>query len=252
MKYCFATLAVGEPYETRTKELYENLRERTTNCDFFITTNNSEYPDLGERIFVNRLNLEKLHDTRYGFSFFLNYKCLSLKHVVQHEKKMLELNPEFEKYDYVIFTDGDWIMHEEFAEEKFLNLFKYMELDGLDMLFERPARIGDGKKNPDMTFYRDKIFDYEILEHTKWDEAHVVNEQFFAFKNNPKFRFFVQRWEQFLWYSIAYDIRNYPDGFEIGVSALEADMKWSYSGWFGLIRNCFGFYTKENKYHTRF
>ncbi len=39
-------------------------------------------------------------------------------------------------------------------------------------------------------------------------------------------------WEQFLWYSIHNDIRNYPDGFEIGVSALEAGMKWNYNGVF--------------------
>jgi hypothetical protein len=252
MKYCFTTLAVGEPYETKTKELYENLRDRTTNCDFFITTNNAEYPEMGERIHVNVMKPTPLHDSRGGFSFHLNYKCLSLKHVVEYQKQMLITNPDFKKYDYIIFTDGDWIMHEEFSEEKILSLFNFMNDDDLDLIFERPARIGDGKINPEQTFYRDKIYDYDILEHTKWDEAHVVNEQFLVFKNNYKFRFFVQRWEQFLWYSIENDIRNYPDGFEIGISALEADMKWSYNGWFHLVRNCFGFFTKSNDYHVRF
>jgi len=51
MKYCFTTLAVGEPYESRTIEFFKNLSERTENCDFFITTNNPEFPsELGEII----------------------------------------------------------------------------------------------------------------------------------------------------------------------------------------------------------
>lgn len=253
MKYCFTTLAVGEPYEELTKEFYLSLRERTTNCDFFITTNNFDYPDLGDRIKINRTDLKSLHDSRGGFSFHLNYKCLSIKYVLEYQKQMLKENPEFEKYDYVIFTDGDWIMHEGFNEQKIINMLNHMETLGLDFLFERPAPIGAHKENPNESFFRDKLYDYDVFEHTKWDEAHVVNEQFLVFKNNSKLRFFAQRWEQFLWYSIANDIRNYPDGFEIGISALEADMKYAYEGMFGYhLNNCFAFYTKTADFHVRF
>ena len=42
MKYCFTTLAVGEPYEELTAKLYTSLRDKTQNCEFFITTNKSE------------------------------------------------------------------------------------------------------------------------------------------------------------------------------------------------------------------
>ena len=72
------------------------------------------------------------------------------------------------------------------------------------------------------------------------------------FKNNWKFKFFVQRWEQFLWYSIQNDIRNYPDGFEIGVSALEAQMKWDYNAFRAFLPNCFEFYDKPGNLHKRF
>jgi hypothetical protein len=249
MRYCFTTLAVGEPYESRTLEFFKQLRERTTKCDFFITTTNDEFVDLGDRIYINKINVDSLHDSRGGFSFNLNLKCLSLKHVLDFQKN----NPSFEKYDYVIFTDGDWIVHDEFLEEKIVNMLNYMESNEVDFLFERPASIGDGRKNPEASFYRDKIYDYDILEYDKWDEAHVVNEQFLVFKNNYKFRFFTSRWEQFLWYTIKNDIRNYPDGFEIGVSALEAGMKWEYQGVFpNLIPKCFSFYTKSNELHIRF
>lgn len=253
MKYCFTTLAVNEPYESRTAKLYTDLKEKTTNCDFFISTYNKDYPVLGDRIYINHINPPSLEIPAGGFSFHLNLKVLSLKHAIDYQKKMFADNPEFQKYDYVIFTDGDWIMHEQFAEEKILNMLKHMEKDNVDFLFERPAPIGPHKLNPDSSFFRDKLYDYDVFEHTKWDEAHVVNEQFLVFKNNAKFRFFVQRWEMFLWYSIANNIRNYPDGFEIGISALEADMKYQYVGVFNhYIQNCFAFYTKTGDYHVRF
>jgi chaperone protein DnaJ len=150
-------------------------------------------------------------------------------------------------------TNGDWIVHDEFSEQKILNMLNYMETENIDFAFERPAAIGDSRKNPEHSFFRDKLYDYDILEYDKWDEAHVVNEQFLVFKNNYKFRFFVNRWEQFLWYSIKNDIRNYPDGFEIGVSALEAGMKWNYNGVFNhFLPKCFAFYTKNDVFHIRF
>lgn len=248
MKYCFTTLAIGEPYEELSAKFYQDLRSKTQYSQFFITTNNQEYPDLGENIFVNKLILPELHDSRGGFSFNLNYKCLALKHIINYEK-----NNDQNKFDYIIFADGDWILHSDFSENKIINMLDYMNKENLDFIFERPASIGDGRKDPENSFYRDKIYDYDILEYDKWDNAHVVNEQFLVFKNNYKFRFFVNRWEQFLWYSIKNDIRNYPDGFEIGVSALEAGMSWNFNGVFShFLPSCFEFYTKTGDHHIRF
>ena len=91
MKYCFTTLAVGELYETRTLEFFKSLSEKTENCDFFIATNNLEFPsELSDRIKVYQINQDNLHDSRGGFSFNLNLKCLSLKHVMLYEKQMLK------------------------------------------------------------------------------------------------------------------------------------------------------------------
>lgn len=245
MKYCFTTLAINEPYETITPQFYKELRENTSECEFFITTNNVNLQNQGERIHTKIVN-PPLYDSRGGFNFNLNLKVLSLKYILEYEKET-GIHPEF-----VIFTDGDWRMHNGFSEEKILNMLSYMDKAELDFLFERPAPIGAHKKNPQESFFKDKLYDYDVFTHDKWDEAHVVNEQFLVFRNNNKFKFFVQRWEQFLWYSIANDIRNYPDGFEIGISALEADMKYAYQGFFNLIQNCFSFYTKTGDFHVRF
>lgn len=248
MKYCFTTLAINEPYESKTKEFYEDLRKNTTNGNFFITTMNEELLNQGERIYTNIINPYSTQDSRGGFNFHLNLKVLSLKHVLEWEKQ----NPDIH-HDYVIFTDGDWGMYSGFTEEKILNLLNFMEENEIDCLFERPALIADSKNNPDGSFFRDKLFDYDVFNHTKWDNAHCVNEQILVLKNNWKFKFFVQRWEQFLWYSIANDIRNYPDGFEIGISILESEMNYRYDGVFNhFLNNCFYFYTKTNDLHIRF
>ena len=111
MKYCFTTLAINEPYETITPEFYKELRENTKECEFFITTNNPELKEQGERIHVKLVD-PPLYDTRGGFNFNLNLKVLSLKHILEYEKETGE-RPE-----YIIFTDGDWRMYEGFSEEK--------------------------------------------------------------------------------------------------------------------------------------
>jgi hypothetical protein len=155
-------------------------------------------------------------------------------------------------YDYIIYNDADWRMTENFSEDKLFNMFNHMEKNNLDFLFERPSKIGDHKQNMSNCFFDRKMVDYHVFEHTKWDEAHVVNEQFMVFKNNWKFRYFVRRWEEFLWYSIHNNIRNYPDGFDIGVSALEAEMKWDWDSFRGHIPACFEFHDKAGNLHVRF
>lgn len=244
MRYCFATLAVGNPYEEQTVSCYQELAANTEHCDFYIASTNTELKDLGEKIFVKHIDPYSLHDSRGGFSFHLNLKVLALKATLEKYSG--------KHYDYIIFADGDWRMHTGFQEQKILNMFEAMERDDIDFYFERPADIGGAKRQPNESFFKEKLYDYDVFDHTKWDTAHCVNEQFLVFRNSWKFKFFVQRWEMFLWYSIANDIRNYPDGFEIGVSALEADMKWNYQGCFHGLTDCFSFYTKLGDFHTRF
>lgn len=247
-RYCFATLAINEPYESKTATFYKDLRENTKEGSFFITTTNENLLNQGDRIHTKIINATSLHCSGAGFTFNLNLKVLSLKHVLEFEKE----NPD-NHHDYVIFTDGDWGMYSGFTEEKVLSMLDYMERENIDCLFERPAHIGGYKKNMDACFFTDKLRDYNVFDHTKWDDAHVVNEQFLVFRNNWKFRYFVQRWEQFLWYTVANDIRNYPDGFEIGISILESEMKYEYQNVLNFyVPQCFYFYDKSGGLFIRF
>ena len=237
MKYIFTTLAIGDSYVENASKCYTTYSEKCS-ADFNITTN--ETCNVGPKVNLDIIKLDKYHDDHEGFSFYLNLKVLSLKYCLD------------KGYDYIIFNDADWRMTNNFSEDKLFNLFNHMKDNDLDFLFERPAKIGDHKKDMSGCFFDRKMSDYNVFEHNKWDEAHVVNEQFLVFKNNWKFRFFVRRWEEFLWYSIKNDIRNYPDGFEIGVSALESDMKWDWNSFRRFIPGCFEFYDKPGNLHIRF
>jgi hypothetical protein len=238
MRYLFTTLAVGEEYVNNAFNFYSSIESKTSQCDFNITTN--VQLENKDRINFNYFTLDSYHGSGEGFTFFLNLKVLSLKYALD------------KGYDYVIFTDADWGTTDDFSEEKMLSLFDYMEEKDIDSLFERPNEIGYNKEHINECYFKEKIRDYHVMEHAKWDKAHVFNEQFFVLKVNWKFRYFVRRWEEMMWYSIANDIRNYPDGFEIGVAALEADMKIDFNEWRSLVKNCFIFYNKSNEPYYRF
>lgn len=238
MKYLFTTLAVGDSYLDNAIDCYKKLGKVLSNCNFNITTN-IKLNNI-DSINFNYFSLDKYHDDKPGFSFYLNLKVLALKYALDKE------------YDFVIYNDADWRPTENLQENKILQLFEYMNANNYDLLFERPAQIGYYKQHFDECYFKEKFHDYNVFEHNKWDNAHVMNEQFFVYKVNWKYRFFVRRWEQFLWYTIANDIRSYPDGFEIGVSAHEADMVADYDQWRAIIKDCFEFFDKSGNKHIRF
>lgn len=236
-KYIFTTLAVGDLYVNNASQCYTTFSEKCS-ADFNITTNKP--CDVGSKVNLDIFHLDRYDDGGGGFSFYLNLKVLSLKYCLD------------KGYDFIIYNDADWRMTDNFDEKRLFDLFEHMNENNLDFLFERPAPIGAHKMNLDYCFFTDKLYNYHVFEHSKWDKAHVVNEQFMIFKNTWKFRYFVRRWEEFLWYSIHNNIRNYPDGFDIGVSALDAEMNWDWNCFRGFLPGFFEFDDKSGNKHIRF
>lgn len=237
MKYLFTTLAVGNSYLDNAIKCYTDLSKKTS-CDFNITTNVEK--ENTTRLNFDYFKLDRYHDSEPGFSFYLNLKALSLKYALD------------KGYDYVIFNDADWNTTSKFEENNLLELFKYMESENLDVLFERPANIGYYKERYEECYFKEKMEIYHVLDHGMWDDAFMVNEQFFVFKVNPKFRFFVRRWESMMWYAIANNIRHYPDGFEIGISIFESKMNYDFENWQTYLKDNFYFYNLYNELYTRF
>lgn len=246
MKYCLTTLAIGEEFESAVVKMFSDFNSRTTQCDYYATTMNSDKKI--DNNFINWNVIEPAFNPKNeGGYFYYNLKSLALKNILAHN-----LNSK-EPYEFIIFIDGDMFMCDDFAEQKFIDLFNYMNENNIDMVYERPGTIGSYKQNLSSCFFMDKIIKYNVMSHNKWDDAHVMNEQFMVFKYNWKFMYFVQRWEQFLWYSIKNNIINFAEGFEMGISALESDMNIaSVSEICTLIRNCFYFFDSNGKKYIRY
>jgi hypothetical protein len=260
--YFFTTLAINKFYFENSLKFFMKLHDLTKNCYLNITTTKKDLDDLFgiTNLTISefkekypKIILSPVEDFNFrmnfpldmngvGFTFNVNLKSLSIKSCLKSKHN----------FDYLIYVDGDWHVHDEFNEEKIMGMFETMEKNNIDFGFERPAKIADGRKNPPECFYMEKLYDYNCLENNMWDEAHVANEQFLVFKNNWKLTLFQQKWEQMLWYTVMNNIRNYAEGFEIGVSALESGMKWDFYI-FPLLRSCFYFYPKYSEVrHTRF
>jgi hypothetical protein len=218
MKYCVTTLAIGDSYEKSGIELFTELKNRTEFADFNITTTNGELPleDGNDFIKWDLINEPPLYSTTLN-TFNYNLKSLSLKPFVNYYNLMKE------PYEFIVYIDSDWFVNETFKESQLISLFEYMNENDIDMVYERPGLVRDHKKDPN-SFVKNKLRQYGVNEHTKWDNANVMNEQFAVYRNNWKFRFYVRRWEQFLWYSITNDIGNFGEGLEMGICALESEM----------------------------
>ena len=111
MKYIFTTLAVGESYLSNASKCYTEYSEKCS-ADFNITTN--EKCEVGSKVNLDLIKLDKYHDNGVGFTFFLNLKVLSLKYCLD------------KGYDYIIYNDADWRMTDNFSEDKLFNLFVYI------------------------------------------------------------------------------------------------------------------------------
>jgi hypothetical protein len=218
MKYCITTLAIGGDYEKSGIKLFSDLKKRTKHADFSMTTTNQK-PSLKKiNNFIKWDILDETIPVREGRAFYYNLKSFALKPFIKN------YNDEKNKYDFVIYIDSDWSVNDDFDESKFLLLFEYMTNNDIDMVYERPGLIKDHKTDPN-SLVKEKIIDYGINEHTKWDNANVMNEQFVVYRNNWKFNFYIRRWEQFFWYSVKNNINNFAEGLEMGICALESEMK---------------------------
>ena len=238
MTYIITTLAVGDEYINTALSLYYDLLKKTKYADYNITTNIKK--NSKENINIDFFYLDRYHNGEEKTSFYYNLKSLALKYAVNKE------------YDYIVYLDADYEVTDNFNEQGLLNLFDYMEKNNYDAIFERPLEIGENKLAKENILFKKKLEDYNVFDHNKWDKAHIVNEQFMVFKNSWKYKYFCRRWEEMTWYSIANSIINFPEGFEVGVSAIEAEMSFEFSNWRSILRDYFKFKDKNGNTHYRF
>jgi hypothetical protein len=89
------------------------------------------------------------------------------------------------------------------------------------------------------------------LQTRKYDDAHVVNEQFMVFKNNDKFKIFCDRWKERNDFGIQNNIWAFAEGLEIGMSAIDANMTMNWQ-LMRSLKQCFRFKNNTGIFFERF
>lgn len=151
---------------------------------------------------------------------------------------------------YVIFTDADWVMTDSYSTDKILKFLNENHPE-IDFFFERPHQIGHSKLNWDNCFWRHKIEPYDLLNTTKYDQAHVCNEQFMILKNNHKLPLFVESWSKNNKFCVENNLWTFAEGVEIGMAAVDAEMLTQWSSFY-TISHCFEFHDVSGNLHIRF
>lgn len=213
MRYTYTTLAIGSKYLVNAIELAEQLNKKSTSHSLVIINHLIESDSIISNTIFKKIDIDTTI-THIHNVFNYNLKYLSIE-------EALKINNN----EFIIYLDSDWLLHEEYSEDKMNNFLQSFSSMNLDVLYERPHKIGDHKNNPEKCFWKHKIQPYNLLSNNRYDHANVVNEQFLLFKHNSKIDTFVNKWKFLNFFGIENQIWPFAEGVEIGMSIEDAAMK---------------------------
>jgi hypothetical protein len=235
MKYIFCTIAIGEKYLNSALEFATNLNSISDSHKMLIVTD-LNISDI-ENCFFVKINEEQK-------TFIHNYFNYNLKYLPIKESLKLD-------FEYIFYVDADWQIYSGYSETKILNFIDYMSSSNLDFIFERPHLIGASKRELHNCFWRHKIEPYRLMETDFYDNGHVCNEQFLAFRNSDKLKIFCDEWEKRNNFGVENSIWAFAEGLEIGMSSIDANLNYSYNG-LHFLNSCFRFETIYGIEYIRF
>lgn len=237
MTYTFCSLAVGEDvYYNNIFNTFTEISKITSRSNFLISTDNKKKE--GDKITTVGIEQYPVNlKDRELFNYNLKF------HPIKESIKF--------KSDLIIFIDADWKVYKNFNEYKFDDLLEQMNIRDIDFAFERPHQIGGSKRDLQNCFWKHKIEVYQLDKTTKYDEAHVCNEQILIFRNNEKLKLFIENWEKLYWRSYEENIWAFAEGVEIGMSTIESGMRFDWHI-IKTLNECFHFESKCGIHYTRF
>jgi hypothetical protein len=243
-KHLYCTIGVGENYFNSALNMASMLNGLSNNHHFLIVTDSKTYDTISHiwTLPLSNTTIEILPDSMVLFSeICFNYM---LKYYPMY--KASELN-----YEYVIYIDSDWRIRPTYDENNINKLFEFMETDGYDVIFERPYWVGSAKTEGRNCIFYHKIDFYKLLETDEYDEAHACNEQILIFKNNDKFKVFVNKFKEL--HDICTEAKLWPfaEGLEMGMSMVTAKMRYTWHG-LGLLKNMYEFNSQDGRFFIRF
>ena len=235
-KTLYCTVAVGEYYLNSALNMAKSLNDLSDNHHFLIVTNvkTNDIPNTTIKILPTDTVLF-LGDC---FNYMLKYYPLYLASEMDYEN--------------IIFIDADWRIRPNYDQNKITNLIEFMDNNGYDVLFERPYPIGHAKlTGRDCIFYH-KIDFYHLLETDEYDDGHMCNEQYIVFKNNDKFKIFVNKFKELYDISTRLQLWPFAEGLEMGMSMTVAKMKYCWEGWDYYLRDMYEFNSKDGGLSIKF
>jgi hypothetical protein len=224
-KHIYCTIAIGEKYYNSSIEFVKSLNKISKNHYVIIVTD-QKTKKLKNCKFVKPDNNLTLFYPNGCFNY--NLKYFPIKTAIEFDT------------DYIFYFDADWMIGPSYSEEKITNFINWFHNSEFDFCFERPHFIG-AKHEWNNCFWRHKIEPYKLMETDFYDRGHVCNEQFLAFKNNDKLKVFIDAWDKRDKFSVENNIWPFAEGLEIGMSSIDADMKFTWNG-FHFLNSCFMFY----------
>lgn len=236
-KHLYCTVAVGEKYLESALKMARDLSEKSDNHHFLITTNIK----VEETIPNTTINLIP-EDYKLFIRDVFNYM---LKHYPLYCSSTTG-------YDYVIFIDADWRIRDTYDQNKIENMLNFMNDENYDVLFERPYRIGDAKLIGMDCIFQHKIEFYNLLRTNEYDDGHMCNEQYIVFKNNEKFKIFVDKFKKLYDMSTEAELWPFAEGLEMGMSMSTAKMKATWKGWYHFLNNMYEFNSKDGGLSIKF
>jgi hypothetical protein len=225
IKYVYCTIAIGEKYFKSSVEFAKELNKKSKSHKVLIVTDQKPKKIKNCEIIKSPKELTLFYPNGC-FNYNLKYFPIKLASELDN--------------DVVIYFDADWIVSPDYKEVKLFNFLNWFNSSEYDFCFERPHGI-NGKHSWDTCFWRHKIEPYKLMETDKYDSGHVCNEQFLVFKNNEKLKIFVDAWDKRDKFSVSIELWPFAEGLEIGMSSIDADMKFTWNG-FHFLNSCFKFY----------
>lgn len=217
MRILFTIISIdsgNDFYLSAAKRLINELLEKTP-YDVLVSTNNDNYFSdvISDRCIV-RNNIRENSILKYGTEF--NY---NLKH-----HAFLEIP---EKYDYIIYIDGDIkLMKWDEETENFIN----GEMSNYDFFGDRLNAVLIDEVNRfiknEPCLFSHKIKSYDIMDRFEIDDeimmSRMPSEHILILKNDPeKIMKFQEKWEELNEYLQSKNGvgGSWGDGFEIGISS---------------------------------
>ena len=239
-KTTICSIAIGKEYQDSFYKLVDDIcKQDTTNLNFLCITNtrNNISPNC-KNINIENDNHQLFHKHGHRNEFNFNLKYLPIS-ASSKEKDT----------DCIIFIDSDWKTHKNFQIHRVKSFVDTFMKSDADFIYERPHTIGGCKKDSRL-FWRHKVDLYNLKKTDKYDNAHVVNEQFLAFKNNNKMHSFIDSWQKRNIICLENGIRPWAEGVEIGMSYTDANMT-AVNNYHKITLECFQFQSKDGRTHVR-